>query len=252
MRYQANGVEWPDVVTQAVAFASANDCQLLVVDTFGAWSGLKGDQENAAGSVQEALAPLMDAAAQGLALLIIAHHRKGAGANGEGVRGSSALTGSVDIVLELTRPAVNYGPNVRLLTSASRFDGTPPEIAVQLTADGYCECGSVDDLRGAFEQERILSVLSSRGQSMSADDIAGEVELPRASTQRHLKDLVELRRLARTGTGRRGSPYAYAIVSSQGGSLTETNRIAGNNEDDTDAENRSDLVPPIEFESGEV
>jgi predicted ATP-dependent serine protease len=135
MRHNANGRDWPDVVAEAVAYCNEHWLGVLVVDTFDKWTGLKGDAENNAGSVLEALAPLLAAAGAGLAVLVVAHQRKSLGDYGEAVRGSNALTGGVDIVAELERPRSDAlaGDGVRILNAVSRYGLTPEELVLALT-----------------------------------------------------------------------------------------------------------------------
>jgi hypothetical protein len=99
---------------------------VLMVDTWDKWTGLKGDAENNAGAILEALEPLVGAAGTGLSILICAHQRKSLGEFGEAVRGSNALTGGVDVVMELERPRADAlaGDGVRVLQAVSRFAGT--------------------------------------------------------------------------------------------------------------------------------
>ena len=123
MRHDAGGTAWPEVVRQAMAHCAKHELALLVVDTFDRWTGLRGDAENAAGAVNEALEPLKYAAAAGLAVLLVSHQRKSSGEFGEAVRGSNALTGGVDVVVELERPSrtLELGSHSRVLRAVSRF-----------------------------------------------------------------------------------------------------------------------------------
>src|SRR5436190_14773460 len=93
---------WPEVVRQSVAYCRHNELGLLVVDTFPKWARI--EDENAPGLVLAAVKPLDDAAAGGLAVLALAHQRKARGRFGEAVRGSNALVGAVDVVVERRRP----------------------------------------------------------------------------------------------------------------------------------------------------
>ena len=102
-RSQALGVTWAEVVDQAVTYAVENGIGVLVIDTLDKWAGFRGDDENKTGALLEVMEPVERAVAAGLAVLIITHHRKSGGEYGEGVRGGNALTGAVDVVLELER-----------------------------------------------------------------------------------------------------------------------------------------------------
>ena len=56
---------------------------VLVVDSADKWWDLRGDAENSSGSTIEAIQPLADAAAEGLAVLLSTHQRKSGGEHGE-------------------------------------------------------------------------------------------------------------------------------------------------------------------------
>jgi hypothetical protein len=127
MRHQANGVPWPEIMAMATSYCLAHELSVLAIDTWDKWTGLRGDAENNAGSVIEALEPLVQAAGAGLALPVLAHQRKSLGDFGEAVRGSNALTGGVDVVVELERPRsdVLAGDGVRVLNAISRYASRP-------------------------------------------------------------------------------------------------------------------------------
>ena len=160
MRHDAGTTPWPEVVRQAMAYCARHELGLLVVDTFDRWTGLRG-AENAAGAVNEALEPLQYAAAAGLAVLLVSHQRKSSGEFGEAVRGSSALTGGVDVVVELERPsrALELGSHARVLRAVSRFSSTPEELYVELDEHGFVTIESPEQVKTDAERERLLAML---------------------------------------------------------------------------------------------
>jgi hypothetical protein len=148
MRHQAPGSKWPEIVEQAVAHCSEHHLDVLAVDTWDKWAGLGGDSENSSGAVLEALKPLADAAGGGLAVIISAHERKSYGEYGEAVRGSNALTGAVDVIVEIERAKLAEGGTARVLRTVSRFDQAPPdELVVLLDEQGYQARGNLADMR---------------------------------------------------------------------------------------------------------
>jgi len=128
-RQDVRMLSWPEVIDDALLYCRAQSIDLLVVDTFDKWGG---HDENHPGQVVEALQPLLLAAAEGLAVLILHHQRKAAGSYGEAVRGSNALTGGVDVVMELERAG-----SIRVLRSLSRFRSTPEEVFAHLCGDHF-------------------------------------------------------------------------------------------------------------------
>ena len=107
------------------------------MDTLAVFAGLKGDAVNNAVDALAAMDPLKVAAQQHeLSVEIVRHDRKGGGAVGESGRGSSAFTGEVDISLSIRRAEANQ-PTRRKLEARRRFDETPEELLIELTATGY-------------------------------------------------------------------------------------------------------------------
>jgi hypothetical protein len=146
-------VYWHECKRAKIAFADAiraatDECLrrgwvLLVVDTVGRWAGVAGDGENNSGTAMEAMEPAHDAAADGLAVLVVRHDRKGGGEVGESGRGSNAWTGEVDIVLQLARPEGNAPPTQRVLSTLSRFRDTPDRLVIDLQGQEYVSLGDV-------------------------------------------------------------------------------------------------------------
>ena len=141
------GTDWADVVQQARAEAVKHHAVLLVVDTLPRFAGLAGDEENSAGAAMVAMDPLILAAGDGLAVLASRHDRRSGGEVGESGRGSTAFTGSVDIVLHLSRLGGEGRANIRQLDGIGRFDGIPDRLVIELGEDGYQPLGSESDLR---------------------------------------------------------------------------------------------------------
>jgi hypothetical protein len=132
-----------------------------VVDTIGQFAGLTGSSENDAGAALAAVQPLQVAAAHGIAVVIVQHERKSGGDPADAARGSSAIGGAVDIIVSVRRPEGKSKPTVRLLQSVSRYDQTPAELVVELTADGYVALGEPGDLAERQAREAILSAARS-------------------------------------------------------------------------------------------
>jgi hypothetical protein len=206
------GIPWPEVCRQAVERCQAVRARLLIVDTLGQFAGLRGDAENDSGHALEALLPLQEAsAARGLAVFCGRHDRKGGGAVGESGRGSSAYAGVVDVVMRLHRPEGNVGPNLRVIDSLSRFDGTPPSLVVELVRDSgrdeYVSHGAEADLALRVEEAKILQDLPDDGAEVLAPALLGEH--PPGTRSRALKGLLADGRVYRSGQGKKGSPYSY-------------------------------------------
>ncbi len=84
---------------QAKRWVSEGSRVLIAVDSFEVWAGLK--DENDAPEVTRAVQHLRGVlATTGAAVIVIHHLRKGGGERGEALRGSGALAGAFDLVIE--------------------------------------------------------------------------------------------------------------------------------------------------------
>lgn len=98
------GLPWPQLAQRIERACRDLNIGWLILDTFYSVVGLGGDEENKAGAVDEAIAPLRRLAGKlDIAITLLRHARKAGGEVGTSGRGSSALTGAVDIVGLLKR-----------------------------------------------------------------------------------------------------------------------------------------------------
>jgi len=156
---------WPKLIEAAVAEARRVSAGLLVIDTFAFWAALAAEREKDAGAAQAAMEPLMGAAGSGLAVLLVHHARKGGDDDGEAVRGSSALTGEVDVVVELDRPERDAPPRQRVLLALSRFPQTPGALMYDYdkATGAWGVIGEAEDRASAREVRQRASVLDALG-----------------------------------------------------------------------------------------
>ncbi len=207
LRRQAAGdASWPDIVEQAVNYCFTNDLKLLVVDTFSEWARIVN--ENEAGEILRSIGPLQEAAAAGLAVVVISHQRKAPGTHGERVRGSNALTGAVDIVVELERSHGFGAGNVRVIRAESRYDQTPSDLVAALTDDGYVALGDSESAKSEDERERVEATIKEL-DGATTDEVAEASDLPKATVRRHATRLFEKERVGRTGAGKKGDPHVW-------------------------------------------
>jgi hypothetical protein len=209
--HEARGVPWEAVVTAAIAEAQKRGAGLLVVDTLPQFAGLRGDSENYAGEALAALAPLQIAAAQGLAVLIARHERKGGGDVGESGRGSSAFAGAADIVIALRRPEGRRRPTIREIQALSRFDETPDSLMVELDGSRYKALGTGQDLALQEARKAILDELPrGEGDALPIEELLKKTDgVKRTVAQDALEGLMEAGQVVRIGKGVRGDPCRY-------------------------------------------
>ena len=208
--HEAHGVSWPDVVAAAVTEAKRVDARLLVVDTLGQFAGIRGDAENNAGEAMAAIEPLQRAAAAELGVVVLRHERKSGGDVGESGRGSSAFAGAVDIVLRLKRGDGNTRGSIRVIDTLSRFDETPETLVIDLTEAGYVGLGDEPALALHEAKAAIMAAApETEAGAVATDPLIEAAKVKPTVGKEALKQLAEHGALARTGGGKKGSPYRY-------------------------------------------
>lgn len=209
--HKAKGLSWPAVMAGATQYALDIGARIIVVDTISQWAGLKGDAENSNGAQLEAVAPLQEAAARGLAPVVARHERKGGGEVGESGRGGSAFSGAVDIVLSLRRGEGKTKPTVRVLHALSRFSETPDSLVIDLTDDGYIALGDEGSVATLAAETALLDRMP-----MSAVDALDletlrlmEPSIAKTAAKAAIKRLFDSNKAQRCGSGKRGDPHRY-------------------------------------------
>jgi putative DNA primase/helicase len=200
------GEEWEELLEKAVKLCEKDGRDVLVVDTFAAFTKLIGSEENNAGDIRERMEPLKKAAqSHGLAVLVIRH----AGKDGKG-RGSSQFEAEVDIVATLKRPEGNHSDTVRQLETIGRYGAT--KLNIELTEEGYVPLGSDDKVAFTKAVKSIKGILPRRKENAIAEDAILEKakgEASKGTLIRALRWLVDQQTVMREGSGKKGSPYTY-------------------------------------------
>lgn len=208
---------WHELLESAATEAERIGSKILVVDTFRFWGGLTGDDEKSSGHTQ----PLLDKAAQvaaerALSVLIVHHSRKGGGDDGDAASGSNAITGGVDIVLELDRVGEN-APFQRSIIGLSRFHETPGALVFEWQKDSgkFVPLGEAED-RNAGKQaalaSRVLDALEGAGAPLNRTDIEEETGAAWKQILSVLRALEKAGKVVRHGEGKAGSPYTFESV----------------------------------------
>jgi len=215
-------IPWAVLIKQIAADAVAGGYSVLVIDTIGKLAGIRN--ENDAGEWATAMAPLQDAAHDGLAVVLARHDRKSGGEVGESGRGSSQASGDVDIILSLRRPEGNQPKSRRVIESLSRYSETPEKVVVELTEEGYVLLGDEEAVSLA-DALRIVSALiggslGGNENGWTLDEVVSDTELPRTNVQRALRELDRRRELTTTGRGVRGDPKRFLIKEERVSALT--------------------------------
>jgi hypothetical protein len=208
----AIGMPWAVAVEAAGEEAQRIGARVLIVDTLPQWAGLRGDTENDAGAALEAIEPLQQLAADGLAVLIVRHDRKGSGPVGESGRGSSAFTGAVDIVLALNRDPNDLRPTMRRLLALSRLTDAPPDLMLELVDGEYRVLGEIDAVKATALRELVFSLLPADGEEPIAPAaLVDAADRDEATLKQALKGMLAESppAVTRHGQGRKGDPYRW-------------------------------------------
>jgi hypothetical protein len=209
--------EWLGLLDQIGRLHDRHAVDLLVIDPLANLSPLRS--ENDAGEMLQTLLPLQRLTARGMSVLLMHHPRKGSVVPGQAARGSSALSGYVDVILEmqpLSRRSLH--DRRRRLRAYSRHEATRPCWIIELTAVGtdYRALG----VSAEPDFERGWAIL--QGLFASAERPLTRRELlqrwpdpilkpARPTLWKWLDRVVQDGRVERTGLGSRREPYRYKL-----------------------------------------
>ena len=209
----ARNLPWPVVVQLAEAKAHERGYRLLIVDTLPQFAGISGDGENSSGAALEAMRPLQEAAAAGLAVVISRHERKGGGEVGESARGSSAFSGAVDIVFSIRRAEGQTRESVRVIQALSRFDETPAELVIDLVDGEYRVLGTMQDVKAQEASQALLDELpvteADAIEMKAVAEVFKDSKIKRTTLQTAITEHVEAGTIRRIGAGKKGDPFKY-------------------------------------------
>jgi hypothetical protein len=206
---------WPGLVTAAVDEAERIGAVLLVIDALSFWAGFAKDAEKDSGAAQAVMDALGLATRPGLAVLLVHHHRKSGGEEGDAVRGSGAIFGAVDALVELESLADDAPPGQRRLVGVSRWEGATPAVLVverDAATAAWRVIGEADD-RGATAdltlRERLLRAVPGEEPGATEPDLAESVGVDKRKVAKPLRALVNEGVVLRDGEGKPYQPYRY-------------------------------------------
>ncbi len=161
---------WRGMIQSLAECVHERGVALVVIDTLPTFWPV--GNENDASEVMDALLPLRALTEAGAAVLLIHHPKKGDGSQGTAARGSGALSGFADILVELRRYAPeDNADRRRKLTVYGRFEDCPPETVIELTDDGYIVIGDTAETRQAETEVTITRILADAGEAMTVVQI---------------------------------------------------------------------------------
>jgi hypothetical protein len=205
------------MIDQLAAEAARGGPFLAVIDPLAPL--LPGPDENNAVIMLTGLAPLQRLTAAGATVLILHHPRKADGMP----RGSGALPGVADILMELGGPQPGAGDDRRRsLRAVGRFPGGPIDVRIELNAAGtdYTVLPAVDPGAEAFTAgwPVLRQVLEDARERLTRQQILAE--WPEDHPAPGLTQLwawldraVAAGLVERTGAGRKREPFRYGLPS---------------------------------------
>jgi hypothetical protein len=163
------------------------------------------------------LLALQELTARGVGVLILHHPRKGPVVAGQAARGSGALGGSADVILEMDGLS---GPSDddrrRRLAGYSRFAETSRRLVIELNADGtdYTALGDFDAPELDDNWQVLFQVLTDARHKLTRRQILAQwpqdYRKPEESTVwRWLQRAVRDGRVLQAGTGRKDDPFRF-------------------------------------------
>jgi hypothetical protein len=187
-------------------FTRERGINLILVDTLGKFWRIP--DENDPATVERAITPLLDLAREtGACVLLIHHFRKSEGSEGDEIRGSGALLGSVDVALLLYRDR-DASQNQRKLCAIGRYEDTPSELAIRLKDGAYEVVNDSAAPNRTAEKECLRTALTST--PLDIETLAKNAKVPVKRAYRHMKSLVAEGKALPHGKGVKGDPFLYS------------------------------------------
>ena len=214
--------QWDELVRHAEQLRRENKLDLFVVDPLASF--LPGHSESDAGTLLDMLQPLRRLANSGVGVLVLHHPRKKSSDEGSAARGSGALLGFVDVILELHRCGLlQTDATRRRLVGLSRRQQTPSSLIYEWKA-GTPEFRVITDHVSTRFRENwatVRAILESRRQASTHKELLSDWPVDRVPPSASLlyewlarasgEGLVE-----RLGSGTCGDPFRFRLPSKGG------------------------------------
>jgi hypothetical protein len=188
---------------------------LVVFDTIASFAPWRDENDSA--EVEATIRPLsllMEDA--GAAVMLVHHIGKSDGREGRAARGSTALSASADILLELRPHTLSDISNRRrVLTGIGRYDETPGRVVAELAPDGsnyVVVAGRGEEAAGELRED-VLGRLPAGPPGVTADEMHGRLPTTSrpglAAVRQSLQQGYENGVWSRSGSGKKGEPFRF-------------------------------------------
>lgn len=209
--------QWDDMVGHAEGLNADGKLDVFVVDPLASF--LPGRSESDPGTLLDMLHPLRRLAEAGVAILVLHHPRKKPADEGSTARGSGALLGFVDVILELTRyGSLATDSSRRKLIGLSRRAETPRSLVYEWVP-GTPEFRTVEDVYAArFKEnwEEVKAILAGRKSAATHKELLADWPADRpapsaAQLYEWLSRAVAEKLVVRLGVGTKDDPYRFRL-----------------------------------------
>lgn len=230
IRIKPNLRQWTELIEEVTERCKEDEIDLVIIDTLTTFWPI--DNENDSAQVIKALVPLYNFTENNIAVLLVHHFRKGGGDQAQASRGSGALPGFVDNIIEFTRKE-DGSIYQRILKTYGRFDEVIPQIVIELTLDGtYKTLGSPWEVSKNARIRRVIEIFEENPNTLlCSKDVhtfwvtkGDGANIAERSVRRYILELVGKNILSAVESrlnGKKETPY-YALT----GNYTEQRTIA--------------------------
>ena len=205
--------EWHAFIDGLVDLHARRPYALLIIDPLASF--LPGN-ENDAASMLDALMPLKRLTARGIAVLVLHHPAKGRIRVGQAARGSGALPGYVDILIEmLPYRRASDEDRRRRIYAFSRYPQTPRQLVIEWTEDGtdYLAHGTFAEEDFNCHWQDLRAVFAQAPHWLTRREVRSRWLLEKPpdtrSLIRWLEEAVKLGLLKKHGLALRNNPLRY-------------------------------------------
>lgn len=205
---------WPALVAAAATEAHRLSTSLIIIDALSFWASFGPDQEKDAGAAQKVMDALTAATRDGITVLLIHHQRKAGGEDGDAVRGSGAIFGAVDMLVEIERCGEDAPPGHRRLVATGRWSGAPPVLVVDRDPEhaAWRVIGEAEDRGGSATltmRDRVLRALPDEEPGSTERELGDLLDVDKRKFGTTLRALVKEDVVERSGDGVPGQPFRY-------------------------------------------
>ena len=193
IRVKPNLKQWIQFIEEITARCKAENIEMVVIDTLSTFWPI--DNENDSAQVLKALVPLYSFSENNIATLLVHHFRKGGGDQAQASRGSGALPGFVDNIIEFTRNEDGFLTQ-RILKTYGRFDAVIPRVVIDLTLEGkYKTLGEPYEVSKSARLEKIVSIFRESKEALSVKEVfnfwsSTGPDVTLRSVQSYIKELI--------------------------------------------------------------